>query len=108
MKTILVLMDTLNRRMLDIYNPDTVVKTPNLARLAEKSVVFEQHWSGSLPCMPARKDLLTGRMDFLERGWGGLEPFNETFPEILSKHGIYTHIVTDHYHYFATGGENYS
>ncbi|WP_372630642.1 sulfatase [Cohnella sp.] len=107
MKAIVVLLDTLNRRMLQAYNPDTFVKAPNLARLAEKCVVFDQHWAGSLPCMPARRDILTGRPDFLERGWGGLEPFDETLPEKLREGRIFSHIVTDHYHYFGTGGENY-
>ena len=100
-------MDTLNRHMLKMYNQDTWVKTPNISRLEEKSFVFDNHWAGSLPCMPARRDIMTGRLDFLERGWGGLEPYDQTLPQELRKGGIYTHMVTDHYHYFSTGGENY-
>lgn len=107
MKAILILLDTLNRHMLEVYNKQTWVKTPNISRLAEKSVIFDQHWSGSLPCMPARRDLVTGRLAFLERGWGGLEPFDVTLPQKLRKGNVFSHIVTDHYHYFATGGENY-
>lgn len=107
MKAIVVLLDTLNRRMLETYNENSWAKTPNLSRLAERCAVFEQHWAGSLPCMPARRDLLTGRLDFLERGWGGIEPFDTTLPEKLREGGVFSHIVTDHYHYFATGGENY-
>lgn len=106
MNSIVVLLDTLNRHLLPTYGGDWV-KTPNIERLAEKSVVFDQHWSGSLPCMPARRDLLTGRTAFLEKGWGGIEPFDETLPNVLRKGGVFSHIVTDHYHYFATGGENY-
>ncbi|MGI2295996.1 sulfatase [Paenibacillus sp. GXUN7292] len=107
MKAIVVLLDTLNRHMLESYNPAAWAKAPNLARLAEKCTVFNNHWSGSLPCMPARRDLLTGRLSFLERGWGGIEPFDVTLPQVLRSHGIFSHIVTDHYHYFKTGGENY-
>lgn len=107
MKAIVILLDTLNRRMLQAYNGQTWVKTPNISRLAKKSVVFDQHWAGSLPCMPARRDLLTGRLDFLERGWGGMEPFDRTLTQTLKSHGVFSHMVTDHYHYFATGGENY-
>ncbi|KRE58317.1 sulfatase [Paenibacillus sp. Soil750] len=106
MKTIVVLMDTLNRHMLSTYG-GTWVQTPNIERLAEKSVVFEQHWAGSLPCMPARRDMMTGRTAFLEKGWGGIEPFDVTLPSTLREAGVFSHIVTDHYHYFATGGENY-
>ncbi|GAA0135096.1 sulfatase [Paenibacillus sp. YSY-4.3] len=105
MKTIMVLLDTLNRRSLPAYGGEA--STPNIDRAAEKSVVFGQHWSGSLPCMPARRDLLTGRASFLEKGWGGIEPFDRTLPEVLREAGIFSHIITDHYHYFSRGGENY-
>ena len=70
-------------------------------------MIFENHFIGSAPCMPARRDIFTGRMQFLERGWGGIEPFDITLPEMLRKHKIFTHITTDHTHYFEIGGENY-
>ena len=58
--------------------------------------------------MPARRDMLTGRLNFLEREWGGLEPFDIPFPHLLRDQGnIYCHMETDHYHYFHGGGENY-
>lgn len=107
MKAIVILLDTLNRHMLEAYHSQTWVKTPNISRLAEKSVIFDQHWSGSLPCMPARRDIMTGRLAFLERGWGGIEPFDVTLPQMLREGQVFSHMVTDHYHYFATGGENY-
>ncbi|WP_042225404.1 sulfatase [Oceanobacillus manasiensis] len=107
MKTVVILLDTLNRHRLNVYNQNSQLHTPNISRLAEKSVIFDNHWAGSLPCMPARRDLMTGRLDFLERGWGGIEPFDVTLPEELRKNNIFSHIVTDHYHYFSTGGENY-
>ena len=57
--------------------------------------------------MPARRDLHTGRLNFLHRSWGPLEPFDNSFPEILRDQGTYSHIVTDHHHYFADGGATY-
>jgi hypothetical protein len=57
--------------------------------------------------MPARRDLFTGRLAFLERGWGGMEPFDVTLQQTLREGNVFSHIVTDHYHYFSTGGENY-
>lgn len=57
--------------------------------------------------MPARRELHTGKYNFLNRGWGPLEPFDESCIEILSKNGIYTHLVTDHTHYFEDGGATY-
>ncbi len=106
MKTILILSDTLNRRFLHPYGNDWV-KTPNIDRLANLSVTFDNHWAGSLPCMPARRDILTGRLNFLEKAWGGMEPFDIPFPELLGPAGCPSHMITDHYHYFHPGGENY-
>lgn len=57
--------------------------------------------------MPARRDIFTGRLGFLERGWGGIEPFDVTLPQVLKGNQVFSHIITDHYHYFKTGGENY-
>ncbi|MCP5433381.1 MAG: sulfatase-like hydrolase/transferase [Alphaproteobacteria bacterium] len=106
MKTVFLLFDTLNRRALEPYG-GTSVKTPNFSRLAERSVTFEKHYAGSLPCMPARRDLQTGRLNFLHRSWGPLEPFDNSFPELLGRAGVYTHLVSDHYHYWEDGGATY-
>ena len=51
--------------------------------------------------------LLTGRLTFLHRSWGPLEPFDNAFPELLRATGVYTHLVTDHYHYWEDGGATY-
>lgn len=107
MRTVLVLMDTLKRDMLSCYNKNTYVKTPNIKQFSEEATIFDQHWIGSAPCMPARRDVLCGRLNFLERSWGPIEPFDVTLPKILREHGHFTHITTDHCHYFRIGGENY-
>ncbi len=58
--------------------------------------------------MPARRDMLTGRLTFLHRSWGPLEPFDNAFPEILHKQaGTYSHLITDHFHYWEDGGATY-
>jgi arylsulfatase A-like enzyme len=43
----------------------------------------------------------------MHRSWGPLEPFDNSFPELLRRRGIYSHLVTDHYHYFEDGGGGY-
>ncbi|MFD0677596.1 MULTISPECIES: sulfatase [unclassified Paenibacillus] len=106
MKAIVLLLDSVNRHYLNAYGASGIA-TPNLDRLAEKSAIFTNHWSGSLPCMPARRDMLTGRLGFLERNWGPIEPFDHTLPQVLRDNGVFSHIATDHYHYFRVGGENY-
>ncbi|MFG0754596.1 sulfatase [Pseudomonas sp. TYF_14] len=107
MKCLFMLFDTLNRRSLECYG-GTTTKTPNFNRLAKQSIVFDNHYVGSLPCMPARREIMTGRHNFLHRSWGPLEPFDNSFPEILGQErGVYAHLVTDHAHYWEDGGATY-
>ncbi|TPW31872.1 sulfatase [Pararhizobium mangrovi] len=106
MKAVFVLFDSLNRLALEAYG-GTMVDTPNFNRLAERGVTFDRHYVGSLPCMPARRDMHTGRLSFTHRSWGPLEPFDNSFAEILKNQGVYTHLVTDHFHYFEDGGAGY-
>lgn len=106
MKAIFVCFDTLNRRLLPPYGCDWV-QAPNFSRLAERAVTFDNAYVGSMPCMPARRELHTGRYNFLHRSWGPLEPFDESMPELLTRHGVYTHLVSDHPHYWEDGGATY-
>lgn len=108
MKAIVILLDSVNRRFLSLYGTQREqALTPNLERLAQRGMVFENHWCGSAPCMPARRDMLTGRLNFLERPWGGIEPFDHVLPALLRENNVYTHMETDHFHYSERGGENY-
>jgi len=106
MKAIMVMFDSLNRRMLEPYGCDWV-QTPNFQRLAERTVTFDNSYVGSMPCMPARREIHTGRYNFLHRSWGPLEPFDDSMPEILRESGTHSHLITDHYHYFEDGGCTY-
>ncbi len=106
MRTIFVLFDSLVRGALECYG-GTSVHTPNFKRFSERAVTFDTHFAGSLPCMPARREMHTGRMNFLHRSWGPLEPFDRSFSEILNAAGVYTHLISDHYHYWEDGGSTY-
>lgn len=102
----MVMYDSLNRHMLETYGCDWTI-TPNFRRLAERSVQFENCYVGSMPCMPARRELQTGRMNFYHRSWGPMEPFDDSMPELLKENGVYTHLISDHLHYWEDGGSNY-
>jgi arylsulfatase A-like enzyme len=106
MKAIMVMFDTLNRRYLPPYGCDWT-HAPNFARLARRAVTFDNCYVGSMPCMPARRELHTGRYNFLHRSWSPLEPLDDSMPEILRGHGVYTHLITDHQHYWEDGGATY-
>ena len=106
MRTVMLMFDTLLRGFLSPYgaNPDL---TPNFSRLAERSCAFDRFYGGSMPCMPARRELHTGRYNFLHRSWGPLEPFDYSCFQALDGCGVYTHLITDHSHYWEDGGATY-
>lgn len=106
MKCVMVMFDSLNRHMLPSYGCDWI-HAPNFRRLSERSVTFDRSYVCSMPCMPARRDLHTGRPNFLHRSWGPLEPFDDSMPHLLKESGVHAHLATDHYHYFEDGGATY-
>jgi arylsulfatase A-like enzyme len=112
MNVLLVSIDSLRWDFLSTYREQPVgyeyeVKTPNLDRFAERATVFDRHYAGSLFCMPARREWLTGVREFLWRTWGPVEPFDETLPRLARNEGIPAALITDHYHYFQHGSHGY-
>ncbi len=132
MNVIVILCDTLRRDHCGPYHegrplnacwsaeaPDWVVPTPNMDRLAARGTVFDQCYCGSTPCMPARRDIYTGRYEFLERGWGPLEeedsdlprqvsgPPNQSIQWTLEQGYKASYLITDHFHLWEQGSGNY-
>jgi arylsulfatase A-like enzyme len=103
---VVVLLDSLNRHMLGAYG-GTEFETPNLDRFAAGAVRFSRHYTGSLPCMPARHDILCGALDFLWKAWGSVEIWEDAITYALREAGVVTQLISDHPHLFETGGENY-
>lgn len=106
MRAVMIMFDTLSRNFLPNYN-NNWVHAPNFKRLQDKTVTFDHFYGGSMPCMPARRELHTGNYNFLHRQWGPLESFDRSVFEELQKNDVYTHLVTDHSHYFEDGGATY-
>lgn len=106
---LLVSIDSLGRHWLEPFGRrvELPVEVPNLARLAERSALFDRHWAGSLPCMPARREFLAGVLEFPWRPWGPLEPFDRPLARVAREAGIRTALVTDHYHYWSHGSHGY-
>lgn len=110
-------IDSLTRQFLSTYPgqitrlPDgsetLAVDTPNLDRFAGRATVFDTHYAGSLPCMPARREWLCGVQEFLWRPWGPVEPYDTTLARAARESGIVTQLVTDHFHYFRHGSDGY-
>jgi arylsulfatase A-like enzyme len=103
---VVVLLDSLNRHLLGAYGAREF-DTPHLDRFARRAIRFDAHFAGSLPCIPARHDLLCGALDFLWKPWGSIELWEEPITVALRRAGVTTMLVSDHPHLFEVGGENY-
>ena len=108
MNVLLLSIDSLSRTFLDTYDDrKSHVDTTNLDRFADRALTFDTHYAGSLPCMPARREWLTGTREFLWRPWGPIEPFDETIPYTARQQGVLSQLITDHFHYFQHGSHGY-
>lgn len=106
MNVILLLIDSLNRHHLEPYGCKHV-KTPNLQAFADRGVTMTRHFAGSLPCMPARREIYAGVREFPWRGWGHIEAFDSVLPAMASRRGYVSKLITDHYHFFQHGSFGY-
>ncbi|MGB2821790.1 MAG: sulfatase, partial [Phycisphaerae bacterium] len=132
MNVILILCDTLRRDHVGAYTggrplnecwsaeaPPWAVPTPNMDRLAARGTTFENCWCGSTPCMPARRDIYTGRYEFPWRGWGPLAeddrdlprqvsgPPNRSIRWTLDNGCKVSCLISDHFHLWEQGAGNY-
>jgi arylsulfatase A-like enzyme len=103
---VVLLLDSLNRHMLGAYG-GREFDTPNLDRFAARALRFERHFTGSLPCIPARHDILCGALDFLWKPWGSIEIWEEPITRLLQRAGVTSMLISDHPHLFEAGGENF-
>lgn len=111
MNVILILCDTLTRDKLGPYQrpdgPYSHIRTPSIDRFATHAVRFDNHWMNSAPCMPARRDLFSGRIEFPWRSWGPRESFDPDWSLALRKTNVRTALFSDHANLFDVGAGNY-
>jgi len=94
MNIVLIISDTLRRDHLGCYG-NKEIRTPNIDRLAEKSIVFDNAYTCSFPTMPNRADLFTGRWTFTYLPWGSLPKNEITLAQCLREAGYITKAVVN-------------
>ncbi|MBI4557960.1 MAG: sulfatase [Candidatus Hydrogenedentes bacterium] len=116
MNIILMVFDSLRKDCVGVYGspPWGRVHTPNFDAFAKQSLVMTRAYPESLPTLPARRALYTGRRvypfhnadyrlkgDFLGApGWGPIPEEQPTLAELLREAGYRTGLIADLYHMF--------
>src|SRR3989338_6416405 len=106
LSVVLIQIDSLCRHFLNLYGTE-LARTPNIDSFSRRCAIFDQHYVGSAPCMPARREIWSGTQEMWWRGWGPLEPWDIPLPHLAGRNGIPSHLVTDHYHLFEWGSHSY-
>ncbi len=116
MNIILVVFDSLRKDCMGCYGPYPwwEIKTPNFDKLASESLVMDRMYPESLPTLPTRRALYTGKRvypffdgdfhlkgDFVGApGWGPIPEDQDTIAELLRDNGYRTALIADVYHMF--------
>jgi len=110
MNVVLITLDSLRADFVGAYGNDWI-HTPNLDQFARQGALFKKAYPESLPTIPARRALYTGRRCFPFRdwsfnqawqvpGWAPLPDDHETLAETLVGRGYTSCLVTDVFHIF--------
>ena len=116
MNIILVIFDSLRKDSVGVYGspPWGKLKTPHFDAFAAQSLVMTKAYPESLPTLPTRRAIYTGRRvypfdkgdfrlkgDFVGApGWGPIPEDQATLAEMLSEAGYRTGLIADVYHMF--------
>jgi len=113
LNVIVVMSDTLRADYLGCYGNKTI-RTPNIDRFAAGAAVFDEAYPESLPTIPVRRALHTGRRAYPFNdyrpvpwdivylpGWQPMADGESTLAEDLVRAGYHTGFVTDTLPYFA-------
>lgn len=99
MNIILCIIDTLRYDYIRASDVNPWIKTPNIDRLAAKSMLFDHVFTASYPTIPHRTDVITGTY-----AWEGHGPFHPwmplrfdapTLPRLLAQAGYGTQLIHD-------------
>ena len=112
---ICIVSDTLRIDYLGCYG-NKLIHTPNLDAFASESIIFDNAHPESLPTIPYRRGLHTGRRAYPFRnykpvswdnvylpGWQPMENEKDCIAENLVSIGYYTGFASDVPHYFVPG-----
>ena len=93
---------------------NTVVKSPQIDRLARQGMVFSQAYCQQAVCSPSRSSLLTGRRPDATKVWDLVTHFRAalpdavTLPQYFKQNGYHTAALSKIYHHGYEDGRSWS
>ncbi len=91
---IVVMFDSLQFNYLGCYGNEWI-KTPNMDRLAQEGVLFENAYTEGLPTVPCRRAMHTGRYTLPTAGWVALSSQDTTIADLCWGRPIDTALIFD-------------
>ena len=94
-----IMSDDHAQRAISAYT-DELIETPNLDRIADEGVIFNNSFVTNSICAPSRAAILTGKYSHINGKIDNLSPFNPdqwTFPEALHDAGYRTSMIGKHH-----------
>ena len=91
---IVVMCDTMQFNYLGCYG-NSWIKTPNIDRFASEGTLFENCYTESLPTVPCRRSMLTGRYTLPVKGWSQLDIDDTTIADLCWGQPVETYLVYD-------------
>ena len=79
---------------------NTIIKSPNIDRIAKQGMVFQQAYCQQAVCSPSRSSLLTGRRPDATKVWDLVTHFRTALPDAVT---IPQHFKASGYHTVALG-----
>jgi len=95
MNIIVIVADTFRWDHLSGICPKPQIETHSIEKFSEECVIFDDHYSGSIPTLPNRTDCFTGKFYLAEGGgWGPLRSDVPTLAGAMSAAGYRTQLIT--------------
>ncbi|OAV45555.1 sulfatase [Lewinella sp. 4G2] len=94
-----IMSDDHAQKAISAYS-DELIQTPNLDRIGNEGVIFQNSFVTNSICAPSRAAILTGKYSHLNGKIDNLSPFNPeqwTFPEALHDAGYRTALIGKHH-----------
>lgn len=88
-----IMADQMAASVLQAYDPDSVVQTPNIDKLAETGVVFDSAYCNSPLCAPSRFCMMSGQLPSKIKGYDNasdMASYVPTFAHFLRAEGYET------------------